>query len=99
MKFKFTAELDRDAVLAAAMEAAIEALEAADPGSISGIGADGSSEYETIGWELDDEGDGVFTISVEVERITGKFAGRDEVESELLDALESAATEHLAILE
>lgn len=29
-------------------------IERADPGSVSGVGADGSSEYEVTSWEVSD---------------------------------------------
>jgi len=32
----------------------------------------------------------VFTVEVEVERVQGKFAGRDEISEQLLEAVEGA---------
>lgn len=29
-------------------------LEGMDPGSVSGVGADGDSEYEVVSWEVED---------------------------------------------
>lgn len=36
-------------------EALLEALEGADPGSVDGVGADGSSSYATISWSASEE--------------------------------------------
>ena len=100
MKIIAKAALDLEAVKQAALEAMQDALETADPGSISGIGADGTSEYETVGWEVDFDEYGEFTITVEVDRTSGKFAPKDEVEEEILSAMDSLyadidVTDHL----
>jgi chitinase len=51
--------------------------------SFSGLGADGTSEYEVTDVSLKDEGDQTYTVTVDFERSSGKFAGADELEAEL----------------
>lgn len=61
MQFTFTvtAEVERVTGKFASREEIaeqiLEALEGADPGSISGVGADGSSEYEVTSFDVQEE--------------------------------------------
>ena len=63
-----------------------------DGEALDGLGADGESEYEVTGYWTAAPfalyGSGrtlVFRITADVERIIGKFAGREEVEEALAD--------------
>lgn len=61
MRFTFTVEVEvertegkfasRDEV----SEALVEAIESADPGSVDGVGADGTSTYEVVSFDVTEE--------------------------------------------
>lgn len=60
MSFKFTIEVEVERVsgkFASKDEIADqirEALDSADPGTISNVGADSDSEYEVVNWSVED---------------------------------------------
>jgi hypothetical protein len=58
LKFTVTVTLDRESGKFAPRddmaEALISELEGADPGYVSGIGADGDSEYVVSSWEVEE---------------------------------------------
>ena len=72
-KVKFRFQLDIET-------AAREAIDGID---FNGLGADGTSEYEVVDVGIDDEGTGVYTCTVDLERQAGKFASADELEETL----------------
>jgi hypothetical protein len=59
--------------------------------SLSGLGADANSEYEVVGTSFDDNAMTSLTIEVtlDVERVEGKFVGKDEIEGVFADNLSS----------
>jgi hypothetical protein len=60
----------------------------------SGWGADGDSEYEVTEVSATyDEQTGTFTVEVEVERVTGKFAPKDDLVAALSSAVEATVVE------
>jgi len=59
--------------------------------SLSGLGADANSEYEVVGTSFGDDAMTSLTIEVtlDVERVEGKFVGKDEIEGVFADNLSS----------
>lgn len=57
--------------------------------SLSGLGADGASEYEISSVSVTENEDGGFDVEVEVQRIEGKFASNDEIRETITDELDS----------
>ncbi len=67
------------------IEAAIsEALGAA---SLSGLGADGTSEYEVADIDVHLNGDGTYEAVIDCQRVEGKFVSRDDLAEELIGEL------------
>lgn len=61
---------------------------AIDSVSLSGLGSDGTSEYEVADCEIEIDGTDI-TVNVTVERIEGKFASKDEVAEAIIGELET----------
>ena len=63
--------------------------------SLSGLGADGTSEYEIVGVTIDSESlqDFECEVEVEVERLEGKFVGKDEMTDALTDHIEASSVD------
>jgi hypothetical protein len=61
--------------------------------SLSGLGADSTSEYEIVGVTIDSESlqDFECEVEIEVERIEGKFVGKDEMTDTLTEHIEGSS--------
>ena len=71
-------------------EAAIQSAVDENAGSLSGIGPDGTSEYEVTDTSVTFNPDtGAYDVEVEYEHVTGKFASKDDVYEVLVDGLDS----------
>lgn len=69
------------------IESAInDAIEAV---SLTGMGADGSSEYEITDVSLAPDGTGGYEVTVTCDRIEGKFVGKDEIGEMISGEVES----------
>lgn len=61
MRFRIVVEVEAERVQGKfapkedVAEQIVEAIESADPGTISGVGADSDSEYEVVSWEVTEE--------------------------------------------
>lgn len=69
------------------VEAAIDAA-IGQVSSISGVGADGTSEYEITDYDVSSlQADDTHTVTLTVERIEGKFASKDDVTDAIVGEL------------
>lgn len=61
--------------------------EAAEAVDLSGIGADGDSQYNVSDTQVEIKGDS-FEITVYADRESGKFVSNDEIEEKLIEAID-----------
>jgi len=75
--------------LAGAIEAMVQEV------SLSGLGADSTSEYEVVGVTIDSESlqDFECEVEVEIERLEGKFVGKDEITDILTEHIEGSSVD------
>lgn len=67
------------------IESAIQ--QAVQDAALSGLGPDGTSEYDITEVAVTSDGSGTYTVVVEVDRTTGKFVASEELCDELTDQL------------
>jgi hypothetical protein len=75
----FTAHVDVES----ALQSAIESV------SLTGLGADGTSEYEVADVAVVALGDNDYEITVVCDRVEGKFVGKDELAEMIMGEVES----------
>ena len=56
---------------------------------LTGMGADGTSEYEITDVAVAEDGSGGYEVTVTAERIEGKFVGKDEIAEMIAGEVES----------
>jgi hypothetical protein len=75
VKFRFSTDLER------ALREVIDDID------FGGLGADSTSSYEVADVSVEDEGDQTYTVTVDLERVEGKFVSADELEMHLTSEL------------
>ena len=68
VKFRFTTDIE------SALREAIESM------MFDGLGADGTSSYEVADVSLDVDGEQSYSVTVDLERVEGKFVSNEELE-------------------
>jgi hypothetical protein len=57
--------------------------EAIENATLSGMGADGTSEYEITEVDVTGNGDGTYDVIVQCDRVEGKFVSNDDLFEEI----------------